>query len=76
MTDQHENAQAQKQLLISKRDELRSRIEAIKNDFRRGLDSDSGERAVELENAEVLDGIKRAAEEELAQVEAQLARLP
>ena len=37
--------------LIAKRDELLNRVESIKKDFRRGLNKDSSEQAVELENA-------------------------
>ena len=49
--------------LTAKRDELRQ------------LDADSEERAVQLENAEVLEGIAKAAAEQLEQVEARLAAL-
>jgi len=66
---------SEKEQLMAKRDELRSRLEAIEADYRRGLDADSEERAVQLENAEVLAGIARAIAEELEQIEAQLARL-
>jgi len=61
--------------LLSKRDELRERLEAIERDYRQGLDADSEERAVQLENAEVLDGIARAAREELERIEKELAAL-
>ena len=61
--------------LIAKRDELRERLAAIERDYRQGLDPDSGERAVQLENAEVLDGIARAARDELENIEKQLAEL-
>lgn len=55
--------------LLDKREELRQRLEAIKADYRQGLDADSGERAVQLENAEVLEGIARATSEELERIE-------
>lgn len=61
--------------LLAQREALRKRIEEIEADYRRGLDADSEERAQQLENAEVLEGIARAAAEELAQVEARLAEL-
>lgn len=61
--------------LISKRDELYTRLRAIEEDYRRGLDADSSERAVQLENAEVLDGIARSTAEELERIEQQLAAL-
>jgi len=59
--------------LLSRRDELVARLESIEKDYRGGLDADSAERAVQLENAEVLDGIARAAADELEQVESRLA---
>jgi hypothetical protein len=64
-----------KQSLLARRDALRERLEAIERDYRQGLDADSEEQAVQLENAEVLEGIAKAAAEELRQVEAQLAAL-
>ena len=67
--------QDRKSELMTKRDELRERLEAIEKDYRQGLDADSGERAVQLENAEVLDGIARAARDELDQIEKELAAL-
>jgi len=61
--------------LLTKRDELRERLEAIEKDYRQGLDADSEERAIQLENAEVLDGIARAARDELDNIEKELAGL-
>ena len=61
--------------LIAKRDELRARLVAIEKDYKQGLDPDSEERAVQLENADVLTGISQAISEELEQVEEQLAKL-
>ncbi len=66
---------SEKQQLIEKRDELRARLEAIEKDYRQGLDSDSEERAMQLENAEVLDGIARSTAEELQRIEEQLAKM-
>jgi len=63
-----------KSQLIAKRDELRARLKSIEEDYRRGLDADSEERAVQLENAEVLAGIAKAISEELRQIEEQLAK--
>ncbi|MDH5190703.1 MAG: hypothetical protein OEW89_05600 [Gammaproteobacteria bacterium] len=60
--------------LIARRNELRARLEAIENDYRKGLDPDSKERAVQLENAEVLTGISKAISEELQQIEEELAK--
>jgi BMFP domain-containing protein YqiC len=61
--------------LRQRRDELRERIAQIEKDYRRGLSADSDEQAIELENAEVLNGIATATAEELASVEARLAEL-
>jgi len=61
--------------LIKRRDELRARLEAIRDDVRRGLEPDFEERAIQLQNDEVLEGIARATAEELRAVEARLAAL-
>jgi DnaK suppressor protein len=61
--------------LQNKRRELIERLEAIEADYRRGLDQDAEEQAIQLENAEVLDGIARAARAELERVEKALAQL-
>ncbi|MFO7603277.1 MAG: hypothetical protein R6X06_05615 [Gammaproteobacteria bacterium] len=68
-------SEQEKATLLAKRDELRARLEAIEKDYQQGLDADSEERAQQLENAEVLTGIAKAAAEELAVIEAKLARL-
>ena len=67
--------ETEKQQLLAKRDELRARLEAIEKDYRQGLDADAEERAVQLENADVLEGIGKATAEELTRVEARLAEL-
>jgi hypothetical protein len=64
-----------KAALLARRDELRRRLTAIEQDYRRGLDKDSEEQAVELENAEVLNGIAAALSKELQEVERQLESL-
>ena len=64
-----------KQTLLEKRDELRARLASIEKDYRQGLDADSEEQAIQLENAEVLAGIGKAAAEELQRVEEQLAKM-
>ncbi len=61
------------QELMTRRDELRDRIKAIEKDYRQGLDSDSEEQAMQLENAEVLAGISKAAADELEEIEKKLA---
>jgi hypothetical protein len=64
-----------KQELLAKRDQLIDRLEAIEKDYRQGLDADAEEQAVQLENAEVLAGIARAAREELDRIEKELEEL-
>jgi hypothetical protein len=64
-----------KKELLAKRDELRERLIAIEKDYRQGLDKDAEEQAIQLENAEVLDGIARAAREELDRIEEELSKL-
>ena len=71
----NQKQQTERETLLAKRDELRARLEAIKNDYRQGLNADSEERAVELENAEVLEAITRSTVEELQRIEARLAEL-
>ena len=61
--------------LLAKRQELIDRLEAINQDYRRGLDADSEERAMQLENAEVLEGIAKAAQQELERIEKELEAL-
>lgn len=61
--------------LHKRRDELKSRLEAIHRDLGRGLEKDYEEQAIQLENLEVLQEIARVAEAELQQVELKLARL-
>ena len=59
----------ERQKLIGERDRLMARLDAINEDYRRGLEADSAERAVQLENAETLAEIQRVTAEELARVE-------
>lgn len=61
--------------LIQRRAVLGQRLDAIDVDARRGLSPDSEERAVELENAEVLNEIARVAREELAVIDARIDHL-
>lgn len=66
---------AEKEQLINKRNELRLRLESIEKDYRQGLDSDSEEQAVQLENAEVLEAIAKSTSEELQRIEERLNEL-
>jgi len=69
------NTENEKQRLIEKRDELRSRLESIEKDYRQGLDADSEEQAIQLENAEVQEAIAKSTSEELQRIESELAKL-
>ena len=62
-----------KEQLLKKRDELCQRLEEIEKDYRQGLDPDSEEQAIQLENAEVLEGIAKSTSEQLQEIEKQLA---
>jgi len=59
--------------LLARRAELVARLESIEKDYRSGLDANSHERAIQLENAEVLRGIATAAADELDEIEGKLA---
>ena len=59
--------------LKTKRQELVKRLESIEADYKQGLSADSEEQAMELENAEVLEGIARAASTELEELEKRIA---
>lgn len=64
-----------KRELFAKRQLLLDRLDAINQDYRRGLSADSEEQAMQLENAEVLEGIAKAAQAELERIEKELAAL-
>lgn len=64
-----------KEELEKKRKELMERVEAIRADYRRGLDADSEERAIQLENRETLEEIERVSLEEIARIDEQLRAL-
>lgn len=66
---------AKKAELTTKRDELLNRLDAIKKDYKNGLDADSEEQAQQLENAEVLEEISRVTNEELQKVTQALERI-
>ena len=69
------NTENEKTQLIKKRDELRSRLDSIEKDYRQGLDSNSEEQAVQLENAEVQEAIAKSTSEELQRIEERLNEL-
>ena len=66
---------AKKAELEQKREELLGRLEAIKRDYGKGLEADSSEQAIQLENAEVLEEISRVTNEELQKVSMAIERL-
>lgn len=61
--------------LESRRAELVERLEAIQRDLGSGLDKDFEEQAVQLENLEVLQEIYRLAQQEVRDIDRQLAAL-
>jgi len=61
--------------LLQNRDELVQRLASIRADFGQGLDADSKEQAIQLENIDVLSEISRITEEELQKINRQLAAL-
>ncbi len=62
------------QELKTRQRELTDRIDAIKRDFAQGLDADSKERAVQLQNAEVLNALMLQAQKELNEVNQKLVK--
>jgi hypothetical protein len=61
--------------LESRRAELVDRLKAIQRDLGSGLDKDYEEQAIQLENLEVLQEIYRLAQEEIREIDRQLAAL-
>lgn len=55
----------QRRALLQRRDELRARLQRIRDDLGGGLEADSEERAQQLENRDALLEIARVTEEEL-----------
>lgn len=75
MADTEQERTSERAELLKRSEELRARLAKIERDYRQGLPADSEEQSIQLENAEVLDGIARATAEELERVEARLAEL-
>ncbi len=73
MNSGNEKISPQKAALLKQRDLLRERLEAIEQDYKKGLSADSDDQAIELEIADVLAGIAKATAEELQLVEDQLS---
>lgn len=64
-----------RQKLLDRREELRKRLAAIRADLASGLEADTDDQAIQLENQEVLSEIRRLAEAELESIEKALAAL-
>lgn len=64
-----------RQQLLEQSAELTARLERINANLSRPLDADSKERAVELENSEVVDALGNEARSEMAKISAALQRL-
>ena len=61
--------------LENKRSELTNRLERITANLRRGLETDSKERAKQLEDSEVVDALGNEAREELKKISVALRRI-
>lgn len=61
--------------LLARKGELVKRLTAIRSDIGNGLDADSKEQAIQLENMEVLQEIHRLGDEELKNIEKDLEGL-
>lgn len=61
--------------LKQQKEELKQRLSRIHENHRRPLETDSKERAMQLENSEVVDALGNEAREELEQISAALQRI-
>ena len=64
-----------RQELELKKAELQGRLDRVKANVRRGLETDSKERAKQLEDSEVVDALGNEAREELQKISAALERM-
>lgn len=71
-TDRNRSAQER---LEAQLEELGGRLDRITSNVRRGLDSDSEERAKQLEDSEVVDALGNEARVEMAKIKRALSRL-
>jgi len=69
------DTQRQHQELAKRRDELRDRLERIRQDLQTELDSDLDEQALQLQNRDQLLEIQRVTRQARARTEDQLAKL-
>ncbi len=67
--------QALRAELETKKAELTARLQRITANLRRGYDSDSQERAKEMEDSDVVDALGNEAREELSKISAALGRI-
>jgi RNA polymerase-binding protein DksA len=65
----------QQQNLNQHKAELSERIRKIKKDIGKGLDADSKEQVIQLENQEVLDALGNEAAKELQSIESALQKI-
>jgi hypothetical protein len=75
MVDSQSPDQTELKALLERKETLQARLNKIKADIAAGLSKHAVQRAIELENAEVLDEIARVTAEELQQVEDSINRL-
>jgi DnaK suppressor protein len=61
--------------LLQQKQELEQRLARINENHRRPLETDSKERALQLENSEVVDALGNEAREELEQIASALVRI-
>jgi RNA polymerase-binding protein DksA len=61
--------------LLQKKEELTARLERITVNLRRGYEADSKERAIQLEDSEVVDALGNEARAALKKISAALARM-
>jgi hypothetical protein len=73
-TKHTDREQPDRDSLVAKRAQLSERLAAIRKDLGRGLDRDSSEQAIELENAEVLAEIARVTQEQIDRIDEQLSQ--
>jgi hypothetical protein len=73
--EEEDTMATKREQLLARRAELQQRMLAIRADLGRGLAADSEELAVQLGNMAVLQEIHRLAEQELQQIEMELAGL-
>ena len=61
--------------LLQKKEELTERLERITANLRRGYEADSKERAIQLEDSEVVDALGNEARAEITKISSALARM-